>query len=99
MQHFQYVENRKQILCRAFSGRQRIHSKHIWTRETKKFVLDARFKGKNKGGPKLRWIDNINDDITSLGLTIKAVYLTTDRGYWRSFIPTHHCTKIVDVRN
>ena len=48
-------------------------------------ALHARFEGKrNKGRPRQRWIDNITEDITSCGLTLKrAMDLTNDRGQWR----------------
>jgi hypothetical protein len=63
-------------------------------------ALHARFEGKrNKGRPRLRWIDNITQDIASLGLTLRgALDLTTDRGQWRSFIRTHRRQK-AGVRN
>ena len=63
-------------------------------------ALHARFEGKrNKGRPRLRWIDNINEDITSLGLTLRgALDLTSDRGQWRSFIRTHRRQR-AGVRN
>jgi len=33
----------------------------------------ARFKGKrNEGRPRLRWIDNMNEDIALLGLTLRV---------------------------
>jgi len=35
-------------------------------------ALHARSEGKrNKGRPRLHWIDNINEDITSLGLKLR----------------------------
>lgn len=37
---------------------------------------------------KLRWIDNINDDITSLGLR-GHVDLTNDQVQWIAFIRNH----------
>ena len=47
-------------------------------------ALHARFEGKrNKGRPRLRWIDNINEDITPLGLTLRATMdlkVTEDNG-------------------
>src|SRR6218665_1863772 len=50
--------------------------------------LHARFKGKrNKGRPRLRWIENVKEDIESFGLTLRgAMGFTKDRGQWRSFI-------------
>jgi len=45
----------------------------------------------NKDIPRLRWIDNINEDMTSLGLTLKGeINLTNDWWQWQSFIRTHH---------
>jgi len=36
-------------------------------------ALHARFEGKrNKGRPRLRWIDSIDEDIESIGLTIEG---------------------------
>ena len=63
-------------------------------------ALHARFEGKrNKGRPRLRWIDNITQDIASLGQTLRgALDLTTDRGQWKSFIRTHRRQK-AGVRN
>jgi len=48
----------------------------------KQTALHARFEGMiNKGRTRLPWIDNINDDMTSLGLTLRgAMDLTNDRG-------------------
>jgi len=45
-------------------------------------ALHARFEGKrNKDRPRLRWIDNINEDIESVGLTLRReMDLTKDRG-------------------
>jgi len=55
-------------------------------------ALHANFKGKNKGRPRLRWIDNINEDITTIGLTLReAMDLTKDRGQWKSLICAHRC--------
>src|SRR5688572_8591 len=44
-------------------------------------ALHARFEGKrHKSRPRQRWIDNINEDLTSLGLTLRgAMDLTRDR--------------------
>ena len=45
-------------------------------------ALHARFEGKrNKGRPRLRWIDNAKEDIKSIGLTLSiAMDLAKDRG-------------------
>jgi len=53
--------------------------------------LHARFEGKrNKGRRRLRWIDNVNEDIESIGLTLRGTMgFTRDRGQWKSFIRTH----------
>ena len=63
-------------------------------------ALHTRFEGKrHRGRPRQRWIDNINEDITSLGLTLRgAMDLTRDRGQWRSFIRTHR-RQVAGVRN
>jgi len=45
-------------------------------------ALHARFEGKRKkaDGPRLHWIDNINEDIEFMGLTLRrAMDLTKDR--------------------
>jgi len=35
---------------------------------------NARFEGKrNKGRPRLRWIDNVKEDIESIGLTLRDI--------------------------
>jgi|SRR6218665_1281739 len=45
---------------------------------------------KQRQTKRLRWINNRREDVTSLGLRPRgAVYLTNDRGRWRSFIRTH----------
>src|SRR6218665_2990132 len=51
-------------------------------------AVHARFEGKrNKCRPGLRWIDSINEDMESIGLTLRgAIDLTKNRGQWRSFI-------------
>ena len=63
-------------------------------------ALHARFEGKrNKGRPRLRWIDNITGNITTLGLTLrKAMDLINDRGQCRSFFRTHR-RQLAGVRN
>jgi len=44
-------------------------------------ALHARFQNKrNKSRPRLRWIDNINEDLESIGLTLRiAMDLIKDR--------------------
>jgi len=64
-------------------------------------ALHARFEGKrNKDRPRMRWIiDNINENIESVGLTLRgAMELTKDRGQWRSFIRTHR-RQLAGVKN
>ena len=63
-------------------------------------ALHARFAGnRNKGRPRLRWIDNVKEDIESIGLTLRwAIDLTKDRGQWRSFIRIHR-RQMAGVRN
>src|SRR6218665_1807840 len=40
--------------------------------------------------PRLRWIDDVNEDIDSIGLTLwGAMNLTKNRRQWKSFIRTH----------
>jgi len=45
-------------------------------------ALHARFEiNRNKGRPRIHWIDNINEDIESIGLTLRgAMDLTKDSG-------------------
>lgn len=54
--------------------------------------LHERFEGKrNQSRPRPRWIDNVNEDMESSGLTWRgAMDLTKDQGQWRSFIRTCH---------
>ena len=63
-------------------------------------ALHAGFEGKrNKGRPRLRWIDNVNEDFESVGLTLRgAMDLTKNWGQWRSFIHTHQ-RQMAGVRN
>jgi len=63
-------------------------------------ALHARFEGKrNKGRPRLRWVDNIKEGMTSFGLTLRrAMDLTNYRGQWRSFLRTHR-RQLDGVRN
>jgi len=59
-------------------------------------ALHARFKVKrNKGRPRLRRIDNMNEDIESVGPTLRW---TMYRGQWRSFI-CNLCRQMAGIRN
>jgi len=60
----------------------------------------ARLEGRrNKGRPRLLWIDNINEDIESIGLQLRgAMGFTKDRGQWSSFIRTDR-RQMAGVRN
>jgi len=50
-------------------------------------ALHARFKGKrNKGRPSLCWTDNVNEVITSLGLTLRGA-MKNDKDWNKLFVP------------
>jgi len=78
------------------------NSKHFvrqrlrWFRHVERMIVDqiphnalhARFEvNRNEGRPRSRWIDNIKEDIASLGLILRgAMHLNKERGWWRSVI-------------
>jgi len=62
----------------------------IWERVLRVLNFGITDRKRKKGGTRLRWIDNINEDITSLGLMLRgAMDLTIDRGQLKSSICTH----------
>jgi hypothetical protein len=87
------IDNITERRLRWFGHVERMSSERLPNR-----ALHSRMEEKrSRGRPRTRWIDNVKDDISTMGLSMRqALDLTKCRDEWRSFIHTQRHRTVGD---